>query len=287
MHNYTNIIGSFVFDDKTIKESNVKNSDKLEQFSIRKLLTHLRDRKYLKLFREANLNLAKSKIKESVNKDNFICQAINSISETDKVINLLSKRLREWYSLYNPEFEHSISNNERFSELIRSKSKSDLLSELSLNASMGADLDKSDIDPILILADQIQELVKYRKNTIVYLDKIMELYCPNLKEMAGTTIGAKLIEHTGSLKRLAFMPASTVQILGAEKALFRHLKTGAKPPKYGLILEHSFIKNAKRNEQGKRARALADKISVSIKMDFFKGEFIAPKLKEELENKFK
>ena len=112
-------------------------------------------------------------------------------------------------------------------------------------------------------------------------------YCPNLKELAGSTIGAKLLEHTGSLKRLVMMPASTIQILGAEKALFRHIKTGARPPKFGLIHDHQFIQSAKRNEQGKRARALADKLSLAVKMDYFKGEFIAKRLKTELEEKFK
>ena len=240
-----------------------------------------------KKLREDNLKLAKQKIKESVNEDNFICQAINSIVETDKVINTLSKRLREWYSLYNPEFTHSISNHEKFTELIIKKSRSDLLKELNITDSMGADLKESDLSAIQTLAKQIILLFRYQSETELYLKKIMGEYCPNLKELAGSTIGAKLLEHTGSLKRLVMMPASTIQILGAEKALFRHIKTGARPPKFGLIHDHQFIQSAKRNEQGKRARALADKLSLAVKMDYFKGEFIAKRLKTELEEKFK
>jgi nucleolar protein 56 len=83
------------------------------------------------------------------------------------------------------------------------------------------------------------------------------------------------------------MPASTLQILGAEKALFRHIKSGARPPKHGLIHEHQFLQNAKKNEIGKKSRALADKLSIAVKVDFFKGEFIGKKLKKELEEKFK
>jgi len=237
--------------------------------------------------RKENLILAKKKIKESVNEDNLICQAINSIMESDKVLNILAKRLREWYSLYNPEFEKFISNNEKFSELITKKTREQLLEELNLKETMGADLKKEDLNYIFKLANEISSLFRYKEETTEYLDKIMSKYCPNLKELAGTTTGAKLLEHVGSLKRLVMMPASTIQILGAEKALFRHMKTGAKPPKYGLIYEHQFIQAAKKSEQGKRSRALADKLSIAVKMDYFKGKFIAKELKQELEEKFK
>ncbi|MCK5281963.1 MAG: hypothetical protein KAK00_01010 [Nanoarchaeota archaeon] len=240
-----------------------------------------------KKIRELNLKLTKEKIRNSVNVDNFICQAISSIAETDKVINLLSKRLREWYLLYNPEFTNSISDHWKFAELITKKSKEQLLKELRIDYSMGADLKKHDLDAIFNLAKQILNLFKFQQETENYLESIMQDYCPNLKELAGVTIGAKLIGHTGSLKKLMILPASTIQILGAEKALFRHIKTGSRPPKYGIIYWHQFIQSTKRQEQGKRARALADKIAIAARVDYFKGNFIAKKLKQELERKFK
>jgi len=86
-------------------------------------------------------------------------------------------------------------------------------------------------------------------------------------------IGAKLLEHAGSLKRMAEMPSSTIQILGAEKALFRHLKTGSRPPKYGVLLGHSIVQQMPKAKQGKAARVLADKISLAVRIDYFKGEF--------------
>lgn len=237
--------------------------------------------------RKLNLALTKKKIRESVNEDNLICQAINSIMETDKVLNILSKRLREWYSLTNPEFVNSISNNIKFAELILKKSKKELQKELHITESMGADLKKTDLNAIFNLAKKLLQLSRYQEETETYLDSIMQNYCPNLKEIAGTIIGAKLIEHNGSLKKLVLMPASTIQILGAEKALFRHMKTGARPPKFGLIYQHQFIQQAKKSEQGKHARALADKISMAVKIDYFKGKYIGDKLKKELEGKFK
>lgn len=108
-------------------------------------------------------------------------------------------------------------------------------------------------------------------------------------EVAGITIAAKLISHAGSLRRLVEMPSSTIQILGAEKALFRHMRNKKRnlPPKHGIIHEHQLIQKSKEEMHGKAARALADKLSIAIKIDYFKGKFIGDKLKKELVDKFK
>ena len=188
--------------------------------------------------------------------------------------------------LYFPELSESVSKNEIFVEIVLAKDKKDLLIELKVDETMGKDLEKKDIKKILDLAKQCEELFKYREQSLLYVDDLMEKYCPNLKAIAGTSIGAKLIEHTGSLRKIAMLPASTIQILGAEKALFRHLKTGARPPKFGIIFDHQFIQKSQRKDQGKRARSLADKLCIAAKIDFFKGEFIGDKLRKELESKF-
>jgi len=241
----------------------------------------------IKRLRVKNLELTRKKIRESINEDNYISHAINSIDETDKAINMLAKRLREWYSLYNPEFPKSIEDNEKFIELILRKSKKELLKEIHVTESLGKDLKKEDLGAILNLGKKIQEFFVLRKETEDYLDKLMKSYCKNIQTLAGSTIAARLIEHTGSLKRLALLPASTIQILGAEKALFRHITKGSRPPKYGLIYNHQFIQQAKKKEQGKRSRALADKLAICARADFFKGKFIADDLKKQLDKKFK
>jgi nucleolar protein 56 len=290
---FISILGSFDLDGGKLIEKKLFSSVdeyKKEQESAKitpEILASLKGLKYLPKFRVLNLALTKEKIKASVNDDNLICQATSSIDEADKVINILSKRLREWYSLYNPEFTASISNNEKFAELIIKKSKKELLKEAGAKDSMGAELSEQDLASMMALADQLKSLFSYKEQTKKYLEKLMQKHCPNLRELAGVSIGAKLLEHTGSLKRLALLPASTIQILGAEKALFRHIKTGARPPKYGLIFAHEFIQQAKKKDQGKRARALADKLSMAIRVDYFKGKPIAAKLKKELEAKFK
>lgn len=225
---------------------------------------------------EKNLELTRKAVKDSIKQDNLIIQAAKSIDEIKVVINRVAKRLREWYELYNPEFSRSIADHVKFAALIQENQK-------KAKDSMGADLSRKDIDAFLVLADEINSLNKAKKKLNDYLESVMKQHCANLQHLAGTNIGAKLIEQAGGLKHLMEMPSSTVQLLGAEKALFRHLKTGAKCPKYGIILQHQLVSSAK--DRARAARVLADKISIAVRVDYFKGEFVADKLKKEVEEK--
>lgn len=235
-----------------------------------------------------NLIQTKIKVRESVNEDLLIMQAINSIEEINKAINMLSKRLREWYELYNPEFSKSLESHEKFVELILEKDKEELLRQINLKKelSMGADLKESDLNAVKNLAAQIRSLFGLKTKQEAYLESMMKSYCPNITAIAGSIIAAKLLEHARSLKKLAEFPSSTVQLLGAEKALFRHMKTGSKCPKYGVIINHPLVSNAGK-DKGKASRALADKLSIAAKVDLFKGEFIGDKLKKGLEERFR
>lgn len=226
-----------------------------------------------------NLEQTKQRLRESVKFDTLLVQAINNIDELNKSTNLLAKRLREWFELYNPEFSKDVPDNEKFAELVTRKQ------DKKEKGSMGAELPENDLRQMRSLAAELNNLYKLKENETGYVEELMQKNCPNMEKVAGALIGAKLIEIAGSLERLAKMPASTVQMLGAEKALFRHIKTGAKAPKYGVIFAHPFISEAK-IDRGKRARALADKISVASKVDFFKGEFAADRLLQELKKKF-
>ena len=203
----------------------------------------------------------------------------------DRILNILSKRLQEWHGLYFPELSERISNQERFIELVANNAKDSLIKELGIDTTMGANLSERDITQIVILAKQIQELFDLRRQHEGYLQDTMKIYCPNLLELAGVTIGAKLIELGRGLKHLAMLPASTVQLLGAEKALFRHIKTGSRSPKYGVIFSHQLIQKAPRQKKGKASRMLADKLSLCARLDFFKGEFKAIEYKKQLEEK--
>ena len=150
---------------------------------------------------------------------------------------------------------------------------------------MGGSLDKKDVEQMLVMAKEIERLVELRVSHEKYLEKIMKKYCPNLLELAGVTIGAKLLEIGKGLKRLALLPASTIQLLGAEKALFRHLKTGARSPKHGIIVNHALVQKSQRSKRGKMARMLADKLALCCRLDYFKGKFMAKEYAKELEGK--
>lgn len=288
-YQFTNIIGTFLFDAdfNLIGQGEDKEATAPEGKALHNILKHFNKPEYLKQFYKANIKVTKKAIKESTGQDNLIIQGINSIEDLKVIANKLAKRLREWYELYNPEFSRSIADHARFAELITQKSRKELLQKtgISESESMGADLEKEDIDGILLLAEEIKAIYKTKAKLEKYINSAMEKSCPNITALAGSIIGAKLLEHAGSFKKFMQMPASTVQLLGAEKALFRHLKTGARCPKYGIILQHLLVAKAK--DKAKAARMLADKISIAAKIDYFKGEFIGDKLRKGLEAKIK
>jgi len=228
-----------------------------------------------------NLKETKQKLRESVKFDDFIVQAISNIDEINRVVNTLAKRLREWYEFYNPEFSREVHDHEDFVSAVIERKDS------KKKDSMGADLSKEDMRPILDLAKEIRGLFELKKKQENYLEKIMQKNCPNVTAVAGELIGARLIAIAGDLKRLVRFPASTVQLLGAEKALFRHMRTGAKAPKYGVIIKHPLVARVSKRDKGKAARKLADKILLAAKVDYFKGEFIGDKLRKEVEEEFR
>ncbi len=236
--------------------------------------------------RDAGIALAKARVRDSVKSDVLLVQAVSCIDEIDRAVNTFSKRLREWYELYLPEFSKSLRDNFRFAEVIAKKGRKDLMKELGIKESMGSDVSERDLSAMICLAKEISAMEKLRKLQVSYIERCVSSEFPNLNAVAGAMIGAKLIRSAGRFERLAKMPASTVQVLGAEEALFRHLKTGAKSPKYGIIHEHRLVSQAKKQDKGKAARALADKISIAVKVDFFRGDFVGKKLIAGLEKRF-
>jgi nucleolar protein 56 len=118
-----------------------------------------------------------------------------------------------------------------------------------------------------------------------YVDKTMEEVAPNTRAVAGALLGARLIAIAGSLRNLAMRPASTIQVLGAEKALFRSLKTGARPPKHGLIFQHALLHDAKRWQRGKIARVLAGKLAIAVRTDAFGGRYVGDALKADIDKR--
>ncbi len=254
------------------------------------------------IFKSISEELIKNKISEAgAQKDTIIIQIIETLDIIKKSISLFSSRLREWYGLHFPELTDKLvednvilaemvavlGNREKFT--IKNLRENFDFSEERINAlhqlandSMGA---KININIIQDYANQIISFDKYRAFLENYLEDLMEVSAPNLTGIIGSLIGAKLIAKAGSLKKLAFMPASRIQLLGAEKALYRFLKSGEKRPKHGLIFQWNQIRGNKPWIRGKISRLISGKIGIAAKLDFFKGEIIADFLTKEIEQK--
>ncbi len=232
------------------------------------------------------LNIAQTKhdIKHAVSDDLLLIQAIKSIADLDGVINSLAHRLRDWYEFYLPEYSASQEDHHEFVKGVVEITKDQFVKQEG-GGSFGADLGKPHVDAVKRFGEHLLELYAAREELERYADETMKHSCPNLRAVAGSILGGRLLEHAGSLKRLVGLPSSTVQILGAEKALFRHLKTGSRPPKYGVLLAHDLVQAAPKGRQGRAARILADKISIAVRIDYFKGEFKGDVLLREAKKK--
>ncbi|CAK9301298.1 unnamed protein product [Gordionus sp. m RMFG-2023] len=262
---------------------------------------------------------SRAKIKFNVNRvDNMIVQSIAILDQLDKDINKFCMRLREWYSYHFPELyklvpdnllyarvvkcvgdRKLIFNNTANSEELESKLAEILNHNLILiqdilkiaKSSMGMDISPLDLNMIGKFADRVIALGEFRKKLSVYLNDKMKCVAPNLAELLGDTVSARLISHAGSLSNLAKCPASTIQILGAEKALFRALKSrSGNTPKYGLLFHSPFISKTGATNKGKISRFLANKCAIASRIDCFSdvacpiyGQF----LKAQVENRIR
>ena len=235
-------------------------------------------------------SLGRYKLKFSADKvDTMVIQAVGLLDELDKEINTYAMRVKEWYGWHFPELQAMLSDNIQYSMLVlrcgmrpnyHDEDLSDILQDESTEkaikeaaeVSMGTEIAELDIVNIRALAEQVLSMMEYRKQLYEYLKNRMNAIAPNLTILVGELVGARLISHAGSLMNLAKQPASTVQILGAEKALFRALKTKHATPKYGLIYHASLIGQAQPKHKGKISRVLAAKAALAIRVDALSDE---------------
>jgi len=239
--------------------------------------------------RDFAIQLSSSKISEvSQSPDLHIIQSINSLDEIDRIVNGISSRLREWYGLHFPELDNVIDSILGYSQIVLAGKREDLSEKVYEDAgfpdskvemlsvvakkSHGGDISPENLVIVQSLAKQILELNELRKKLEDHVQTQMVQLAPNISAVLGTAVGARILARAGSLKRLATMPASTIQVLGAEKALFRSLKTGSQPPKHGLLFQHAMVHAAPRWQRGKIARAVAAKAAIASRVDFYSGE---------------
>ncbi|MGC8936962.1 MAG: C/D box methylation guide ribonucleoprotein complex aNOP56 subunit [Candidatus Methanomethylicaceae archaeon] len=263
----------------------------------------LKPAKILKMQKEVAEALAKAKVRiASERRDRLVAQAVTALDEVDKNINIMVSRVREWYGLHFPELDSLVQDHRQYltmvtkfgsrsnykleylNEIVENENKSMTIYDLS-KKSMGAEIGDLDLEKIRQLAEITMSLYFYRDCLEKYIDETMREVAPNIRELVGSSLGARLIALSGGLDALAKKPASTIQVLGAEKALFRSLKTGAKPPKHGIIFQSQYIHSAPKWQRGKIARALAGKLSIAARVDAFGGDFIGVNLKQALEKR--
>uniref|UniRef100_A0A0G4IEY9 Nop domain-containing protein n=1 Tax=Chromera velia CCMP2878 TaxID=1169474 RepID=A0A0G4IEY9_9ALVE len=228
--------------------------------------------------------LNRFKLKFSPDKvDTMVVQAVGLLDDLDRELNNFAMRLKEWYGWHFPELAKIVTDNLTYAKAVmqigfRSHCKEVDLSVLltdeiekevkdAAEISMGTDITETDLGHIRELAERVAELVEYRGTLAEYLKNRMQALAPNLTHMVGELVGARLVAHAGSLVGLAKHPASTVQILGAEKALFRALKTKKATPKYGLIYHASLVGQSAPKLKGKISRVLASKLALCTRVD--------------------
>lgn len=240
----------------------------------------------------------------------MIIQSIALLDQLDKDVNTFSMRIREWYSYHFPELVKIVPENYLFAKAAKfigdrkslTEEKVEELEKIVMDASkaqaifdaskmsMGMDISIVDLMNIELFATRVVNLSEYRKKLSVYLSNKMENVAPNLQALIGDQVGARLISHAGSLTNLAKYPASTVQILGAEKALFRALKTKSNTPKYGLLYHSTFIGRAGLKNKGRISRFLANKCSIASRIDCFvenPTKVFGESLKQQVEDRLK
>jgi nucleolar protein 56 len=245
------------------------------------------EKEIIKDLRDFSLKWSSLKIQEASEQiDLHISQSINALDEIDKISNTLATRMREWYGLHFPELDNLLQNPNTYSLIVSCCGKRDsitskflktieipenkieIISEVSLR-SRGGKITEQNLLIVQNIAEQVISLNKIRKNLEEHIETSMEEIAPNVKGLLTASVGARLISKAGSLKKLASLSASTIQILGAEKALFRTLKTGSNPPKHGILFQHPIIHSAPKWQRGKMARAIAAKTAIAARLDVY------------------
>ncbi|MBD3197838.1 MAG: C/D box methylation guide ribonucleoprotein complex aNOP56 subunit [Candidatus Lokiarchaeota archaeon] len=310
----------FIFDNKDLEslsasKLNIKTSFERKSLEFRNFRLNLESElrnigiemsinEILEKFKAISEILVKKKVKEvGEKKDKIIIQISETLETLKKTISLFSSRIREWYGLHFPELTDTIiEDNITLSKIIsyigdkNDFSEEKLVEKIGLSEnyarkitkmaqkSMGAPME---LEMVQNFADKILLLDNYRAELEQNLEDLMEQTAPNIKAIVGALIGSKLIAQAGSLRKLAFMPASRIQLLGAETALYRFLKTGEKLPKHGLIFQWQQIRGNPPWIRGNISRLIAGKLGLAAKVDFFSGDFIGDNYANEIEEKIK
>lgn len=266
----------------------------------------LKQKDYFSLLNELGIILTKSKVREKLSSlDQQVIKAVDFIDHSNKALNIMAPTIREWYSIHFPELNDLLEDHYEFIKLVSLEPSRNVLNEEILERagfdkkiikkvleaarnSIGAELDEEDLKAIRSAALSWLALYEAKRNMESYVEDLMRRAAPNLSAVVHPLVGARLIAIAGSLERLANLPASSIQILGAHKAIFMHLTRGAKPPKHGVLFQAKEVRSAPKNLRGKIARLLATKIAIAARVDVYgDGKFIGDQLRKEIDEKLR
>ncbi len=242
----------------------------------------------MNLLRRFAIDLSSIKVAQvSAKRDQHVIQSVNALDELDKITNIMGARVREWYGLHFPELDGMVQSLTAYCQIVsrggsRKNIDDALLADAGLQdkadtilraagTSKGGAITDENFRVLQRMAEHTNHLSALRDSLTTHLEMEMDTVAPNVKEILGSTIGARIIAKVGSLDRLAMLPASTIQVLGAEKALFRALKSGTRPPKHGIIFQHTLVHSAPKWQRGKIARAIAAKVAMAARLDAYRG----------------
>ncbi|MBW2988255.1 hypothetical protein KY318_01985, partial [Candidatus Woesearchaeota archaeon] len=225
--------------------------------------------------KEANTLLSSLEFEQGFTEDLVVIHLLRTIEDLERVINGLIMRIKDFVKLYFPEQVGKLDDNLALLELVAKPGKDEI----------GYHVGREHREAFKKLAMEVMRLIQQRDELSKHLEKTMQRVCPNVLAVGGAMIGAKLLSLAGSLKKLAQMPYSKLQVLGAEKAMFRHVIKGSKTPKHGILINHPLVASAK--SKGKAARLVAEKLTIAARLDYFKGGDRSKQLLEDLKKRLK
>ncbi len=235
-----------------------------------------------KILSQVNILLTKNKISKT-GKDKILMIVVGILDELDRDLNIFTERLREWYGLYYPELEKKTESHERFVKLIAEHGSRDKMPGKETAKTAGMEFSREDLAQVMNFSAALLNFFEIKKEITKYLEKLAKEEIPNITAVTGPVLGARILALAGGLEKLSKMPSSKIQLLGAEKALFRHLRGGGKAPKYGILFSHPYVQNARNEMKGKVARIISAKLTLAARIDFFSKEDKSSRLKRELE----
>ncbi|WNY25710.1 NOP5/NOP56 family protein [Methanolapillus millepedarum] len=262
--------------------NNQKNAGSIQKLSIFPNLVSIAidagfvnsSNEYYSLLRDVSIAVSRFQISSSLTDDKKIIQAVETLDDLNETVNHLSERLFEWYGFYYPELAFDEKFVSRVSET----------PEIAFESKMGAVPDSKDIVLLQSFAKDISNLNSQKSAIEAYIYEKMSSVAPNISEIAGVVLGARLISLSGGLKNLASMPAGSIQVMGAEKAMMKHLRSTAPSPKHGIIFSHPVLNTAPMRLRGKIARTFASSLSLAARTDFYAGK-LNPDIEKKLTQK--